>query len=276
MPLQTQCVTNKILAYLRGARCEVLMRILLRDMENPSPSENRFWDVVVVRQDGQWLGLRAPLKSLRRFGTYLGFLFIACALAGTGWLLSRWQVRRLEKSVALERLKTSALEARLNDLRKDGVQTEAPAIGVDSPAGRVSVLPSLGDEELESADVEITDYSALYDGRTREWSAKFEINRKQRAGSGERYFWIALLHGARGLLAFPSAIGSRSGDSLQYQRGQALEDVRTRRSVLARFKVDGFVESAGADPLYATVLVYDSKGSLLLRKRSALGMVRSQ
>ena len=57
---------------------------------------------------------------------------------------------------------------------------------------------------------------------------------------------------------------------------ESLEDVKTRRAVNARFKVSDFVERAESEPMFATLLVYDNKGALLLRNRLDLFMRRAK
>ena len=52
-----------------------------------------------------------------------------------------------------------------------------------------------------------------------------------------------------------------------FHRGEALEDVRTRRGVNKKFSLGDFVEVVQAEPVFVTLLLYDSKGTLLVRKR---------
>ena len=89
-----------------------------------------------------------------------------------------------------------------------------------------------------------------------------------------RFFWVALLHGSQGILSFPPAIASRGGEAVLFHRGNAIDDVKTRRSVSQKYKLDQFIDRSGAEPVYVTLLVYDQKGALLTKTRSELSMIR--
>jgi hypothetical protein len=233
-----------------------------------------------VSENGEWVGFRTPFSSLRRTASYFGFVVLLCIVSMTGWLMSRWQVQRLANHYASERLKSSALEAQLNDIKARGAQALAAGVAGGDGAGSValssfSLIPSLDSDELKSSVLELDDMSTEYNPSSKEWALKFEVVRQPPREGSARYYWVALLHGPQGLLSFPSTLSSRKGEAVLFHRGQVLDDVRTRRAVSARFKVDGFFERGESEPVYVTLLIYDNKGSLLLRRRAELLTKRS-
>ncbi len=192
--------------------------------------------------------------------------------------MSRWQVERLTRALGFERLKSSSLEAKLSDLRAAPTTSGTPGSTAETAttgAAGYSLVPSLEADELTSSLAEVTEDSAEYATASQELSIKFDLVRKPPREGSARYYWVALLHGGPGILSFPPAMASRAGETILSHRGQAVDDVRVRRSVQARFKVGGFVERAGSEPLFVSLLVYDAKGSLVLRRRLELSLRRS-
>ena len=233
--------------------------------------DSGFWDLLVVRDDGQWVGFRAPWRSLRKVASFFALVLIVAGISLTGWFLSRWQVERLSRSLAAERLKGTALEAQVNELRlHSGAQNSAVA-----SSQAVSFLPVLEGDELLSNLVSLQDLQSSFDPDSSEFALQFDLVRAPPREGSSRFFWILLLHGPQGVLAFPAAIASRRGDMILFHKGQVVDDVKTRRSVNARFKVQNFVKDAGAEPVYSTLLVYDEKGTLLLKHRSELSLERA-
>ena len=231
-----------------------------------------FWDVVVVREDGEWVGFRAPWNSLRRTASFFSLVVAAAILATTGWLMSRWQVERLSHNLGSERLKALALETQLTDLK---VGPKNGALGASDALSAFTLFPSLDSDELTSSAIEITDDAGEYDAASKELALKFELVRKPPREGNARFYWVALFHGPQGILVFPSALASRKGEPLLFHRGQAMDDVKIRRAVSARFKVGGFAERAESEPMFVSFLIYDNKGSLLLRKRDELLLRRA-
>jgi len=78
----------------------------------------KFWDVILVSDKGEWVGFRSPLESLSRLTSYFSLLVLAFALCFVGWLLSRWQVERLGRQLAHEKMKVSSLEVEVRELKK--------------------------------------------------------------------------------------------------------------------------------------------------------------
>ena len=246
----------------------------MKDVASAKTRENEaFWDVFVLKANGDWAGLRAPWKALRKVATLLALLLLLAGLGLTGWLLSRWQAGRLDRELAFERLKSSALEAELGALRAQAPGA-APVTATPNANGpSVSFLPNLDAAELESTFLKIGDTKSAYDAKAAEYQVEFTLTRQgPREGRPRSYTWIALLHGPQGVLIFPPVLRSRAGEVLPFERGQILEDFKAKKTVTARFKVKDFFEpGAAVGPSYTTILVYDGgSGSPLLRKRVEL------
>lgn len=235
----------------------------------PSSQETAFWDLFVLKQDGRWLGIRMPWRSLRRVLTLLTVLFACSALGLTGWLFSRWQVGRLDRALTAERLKSQSLENQLGD-RSRTPETKGGVVSPPGDLSHVSVLPALGDEPLTTNLVSVEGSQVSYDPGSHDFHLSFELVRQPPREGSSRFYWILLLHSAQGLLSIPPALSSRSGELLMSHRGQLIDDVKIRRPVSARFKLKEFFENASGEPIYATLLVYDSKGSLLVRQRQEI------
>ncbi len=233
----------------------------------------RFWDILVVRQDGQWVGFRAPWVALRRTASYLSFVFLIMVLAVTGWLMSRWQVHRLSETLSYEQLKSESLEKQLKQAKTS--QESGPANAYSILSANLTIFPSLDTEEIATGSHELKNLAVEFDLPNHEFLVKFDIRRLLTVDPGQSYYWIALLHGPQGILSFPPAIASRRGESIVYSRGQLLDEFATQKTISAHFKVNHFVESSGVEPMYGTVLIYDSKGSLILKQRKELFIKQS-
>lgn len=226
----------------------------------------RFWDVLVVRQDGQWVGFRAPWSALRRTASSLSFIFLLCVLSLTGWLLSRWQVETLRRELTFERLKSQSADDELKSLRGSVAAGAVPASETSSR------LPALDAQDLVSSSFEIKDLQTAFDTSTQDLDIKFELKRLLPKEGKSRLSWIALLHGSQGVLVFPSAMASQSGELLVPVKGQVIEEFPMRRSIAARFRIPSLIEVGRGEALYVSVLVYDEKSSLLLKKRQELNV----
>ncbi|MBS1983355.1 MAG: hypothetical protein JST16_04215 [Bdellovibrionales bacterium] len=240
------------------------------EVASPRSQAPAFWDIFVLKEDGRWVGMRAPWKSFRRVLTLLTLLFLFSGLGLSGWMLSRWQAGRLDRQLSLERLKSVSLENQLGELRK---APQGAAKNVDLAS--VTLFPTLGNEDFSPSGLAVESPQFAYDPVAHEFRLSFELVRQGPRDSPARYFWIVLLHGSQGVLSFPPALASRAGESLQFHKGQALDDVKIRRSVAARFKVQEFFEAGGTEPVYTTLLLYDAKGSLAYRKRQEISYQRA-
>lgn len=240
----------------------------------------KFWDIIVVRQDGEWVGFRTPFRSLKRTAAFFGFVMALSLVASFGWMLTRWKAHRLAQGLSSERLRASSLELQLNDFRNRSTTSSGLPLSTGENVSAqalqsFSLLPSLDAEKLESSLVELADETAEYDSSLQELSVKFEVVRRPPKEGAMRFYWIAMLHGPQGVLFLPPSMASRKGEPLLFHRGQPIDDVKTRRAVSAQFKLSDFVERAGAEPMFMTLLVYDNKGALLLRNRLDLFMRRA-
>jgi hypothetical protein len=234
----------------------------------------RLWDVFVLRNDGHWVGMRASWPALRRLLTYLVFVFLIAALSLIGWVWTRWQMTRLDRDLALARQEIKSLNRRLLSYRQRGASGQLTESSLSFDYSSIAMLPSLDETPLESEEYSLSAVSSFYNPKLRQWDLKFNIekNSKAQGGTSGPLYWIALLHGSHGLLTFPSALAGRSRDALLPQRGNLLEEVKGKRTISGKFKVGDFVDSAGSDPVHVTLLVYDARGSLVLRQRHDLAL----
>lgn len=226
----------------------------------------RFWDVLVVRQDGQWVGFRTPWSALRRTASSLSFIFLLCVLSLTGWLLSRWQVETLRRELSFERLKSLSSDEELKSLRGSVPATGAVATETSSR------FPSLDAHDLTSSSFEIKDLQTAFDPSTQDLDIKFDLKRLLPKEGKSRLSWIALLHGSQGVLVFPAVMASQPGEVLVPARAQAIEEFPAKRSIAARFRIPSLIEVGRGETLYVSILIYDEKSSLLLKKRQELNV----
>ncbi len=228
----------------------------------------RFWDVIFVSDKGEWVGFRSPLSSLNRLAGYFSLLVLAFALSFVGWLLSRWQVERMGRQLAHEQLKLASLESQVTEKSTGGISK--------SPLSETfTLLPALNDKILKSNLVDLKNVQADFNYTNHEMALKFEINRSAPAVGRARFYWVAILHGSQGILFFPPVFGSQSGEAIMFQRGHVAEDVNLSRSVEERFNVEGFFERSGSEPIYVSLVLYDSKGSMLTYQRYPVALRRS-
>jgi len=238
------------------------------------PEDNKSWQILVIRRNGSWFGFRTPLESLRRVANYFSLVFVIAVVGTAGWLLSRWQMHRLDRQLSFERLEARSQIEALRRGAGGSASGASPARSVSAPEG-VAWLPGLDAVEATSPAITAKDFSAVYEAGRNELAVKFELIRPAPISGPARYYWAVLLHGSPGVLVLPPALSSQAGEVLVYHRAQVVEDLRTRKDITARFQVGGFVEAARAEPVFATLLVYDEKGSLLVKRRSELAVKRS-
>ncbi len=242
------------------------------EINDEKQKDSRLWDVFVLRNDGHWVGMRASWPALRRLLTYLVLVFLVAAISLIGWVWTRWQMSRLDRDLSLSRQEIRSLKDRLQSFRLRGAsgQLTEPSLSFDYAS--VAMLPSLDDVPLESDEITVSKVTSLYMPSSKVWDLRFTIERnsKSQVGASGPLYWIALLHGTHGLLTFPSALAGRSRDALLPQKGNLLDELKGRKQISSKFKVGDFVDSAGSEPVHVTLLIYDVRGSLLLRQRHDL------
>lgn len=244
---------------------------------NKSPTENKqnsakskVWDLVLLKDNGTWEGFRAPERALRTTINYLVLLIVIASISLVGWMWSRWSLGNVESELALSRLEIRSLKVKVDELRKEILGGTSGAT-VGELSKQLSFLPALSGDAVSSEDLVLKTFKLEYDSQTGQLGLGFEVEKTPRSAlSAERLYWILLLHGSHGLNAFPSAMLSRAGSWIFPQKGQALEGLIKNRKIDARFKVQGFFDASGTDPVYGTLLIYDQKGSLLLKQRSSV------
>ncbi|MBP7844705.1 MAG: hypothetical protein KA116_07805 [Proteobacteria bacterium] len=235
------------------------------------PTEKkRFWDLYLIRNNGEWLGFRIPLASLQRVSTYFVLSLCLLALSLVGWLFSRWETHRMQQEVQQLRLEREAY-------LKKSLPTENPGsseITGSEGTGDYSIFPSLEAKDFHSILVEAQNFKAIYQKNAQSLKVDFELHRLPPRDGPLSVFWVMLLHGSPGILSFPEALTSRSGEILLYHRGFQVKDIKGELEIHKQFPLSYFVENAGAEPLYASLYLYDEKGSLLARYRQSLEIER--
>jgi hypothetical protein len=232
--------------------------------------KSKVWDVVLLREGGGWEGFRAPETALRKTVNYIVLLFVLGSLSLVGWLWSRWELGRVETQYSQARLELRSTKAQLARLREGALKGENTAL-----SEQLTFLPALDDNAVSSEDLSFKSVSLQYDSRGGELALDFEIEKPTRSALGsERLHWVLLLHGSQGVLSFPPSLVSRSGSWVHPQKGQLIEGLVRNRRVTARFRAQGFFEGSGIDPVYGTLLVYDHRGSLLIKQRSSVVMAQ--
>jgi hypothetical protein len=233
--------------------------------------DRKSWDVVVLDGEGRWMGFRAPWATLQRTGLYLGFVVLGFSLAVTGWLFSRWQVAHLTQNLNEERLKTTALESRVHDLINVG---SGPRVNEAEVVKSHSLLPSLDSDAMLTGDLDLKSLSADYESQAQELVLDFELERKKLVPNSPPLYWVALLHGPQGILAFPQILESGAGEILQVHKAEPLEGFRSSKTVRARYKIGDFAARSRFETLFVTLIIVDDKGTTVLKSRSPLNIKR--
>jgi hypothetical protein len=223
-------------------------------------SKGRFWDIWVVRQDGDWLAFRSPEGSLRRVTGFFGILLLVGLLACVGWLVSRWQVENLESQLAQAQLALRSSKVPIP-------QGEAKAGGVASASGNTSWMPALDGSLQDSGLARFEEVSVSFDLRKSELSMRFDVVRNQPTDGPLKLYFVLIVQGPQGIVAHPPVLATRVGDLVSFQKGRLLEGLQTRRSFAEAFRLTGFMERSPTDPVFATFLLYDTQGSLVARTR---------
>ncbi len=247
---------------------------ILSDLSEEKQKDIRLWDVFVLRGDGHWVGMRTSWPALRRLLTYLVIVFLIASISMIGWVWTRWQMVRLDRDLALSRQELKSVNHRINSYKLRGAsgQLSEPSLSFDFSS--VAMFPSLDEKPLESDELLLSSVTSVYNPKLLQWDLKFSIERNPKSQSAPAgpYYWIALLHSLHGILTFPPAIAGRSTDAILPQKGQTIEEIKGKRTVMGRFRVGDFVDSAGSEPVHVTLLVYDGRGSLILRSRHDLSL----
>jgi len=242
-------------------------------MEEPQKAEkSKIWDIVLLKDNGAWEGFRAPEKALKKTVNYLVVLFLIAAFSSVGWLWSRWELGRSESELATHRLELRSLRAQVVELRRGLLKGENTSL-----SDQLTLLPSLDDSVVSSEDLELSSYKLSYDSKAEQLALDYEVTKTARSNLGsEKLYWVLLLHGPHGIHAFPAALLSRNGQALLPLKGQVLEGTSKTRKVNARLRAQSFFEAAGTDPVYGSLLLYDHRGSLLLRRRASVNTSESR
>ena len=149
----------------------------------------RFWDILLVRESGEWLGIRAPWDLLQRVATYLAVLLLLSVLSVTGWVSARWMSHRLRENLVQEKLKSKSLEIQLQEARRQNpvASPEAPV----STSNNVSLLPSLDKEEFSSGVLKSDSFVAEYDAKSADFAIKFDLSRLESVNRENTFYWVA-------------------------------------------------------------------------------------
>jgi len=201
-------------------------------------------------------------------------VFFIAAISLIGWVWTRWQMTRLDRDLSLARQELRSMKKRIDSYKLRGAsgQLSEPSLSFD--VSSVAMFPSLDEKPLESDELVLSAVSSVYNPKALQWDLRFSIERNpkgQNVTAGP-YYWIALLHGVHGILTFPPAIAGRSTDAILPQKGQIIEEIKGKRTITGRFKVGDFVDAAASDPVHVSLLIYDGRGSLILRQRHDLSL----
>jgi hypothetical protein len=137
-----------------------------------------------------------------------------------------------------------------------------------------SYFPSLEAKDYHSILVEAQNFKVVYKQNLKSLSVDFDLVRLPPRDGPKDFYWILLLHGSTGILSFPAALTSRAGEVLLYHRGYLVKELKGQISVQQQLPLSFFVEQSGTEPIYASLYLYDDKGSLLARYRQDLGIER--
>ncbi len=132
------------------------------------------------------------------------------------------------------------------------------------------LFPSLNSEEVSSTLVAVKDYQVIYNRTKKEVEISFKIDRKPPQLGASSFRWLLILHGEDGLRVFPSALTSGKENLLDIQKGYQVDDVKTDRKISAAFALGEFISSFELKTVKSTLLLFDEKGALLVRRQADL------
>ena len=228
-----------------------------------------FWDVFIISEEGEWRGLRAPKNSLQRVLTFLSVIVFLFSLTLAGWLFSSWKIFNYKKEIAATNLELKYLK-----------EIQTPVVEI-TPATTVektfSVLPDLSETPLDSDWVKAHKISMEYDNGEGKGTVKFRVTKNgPSVRKPDDFYWVLLFHSTNGVKSFPPVLRSQSGGLVDYTKGTKISHVKRRKKVAYNFSLGSFIQSEGLDPVFGTLLLYDTKGNLLLKQRHELLMKYSE
>lgn len=225
--------------------------------------KGRVWDIILLKDSGTWEGFRAPEKALNRTVNYIVVLFIVASLSLVGWLWSRWELGRTTSELNSAMLENRSLRDKVK-IKEQGLILGKGQVGVSE----LTFIPRLDGQAVLSEDLTLESFKVSFDPRAGAIDTKFSIKKEAKSPlNTDRLYWVLLVHGAQGLRAFPPAMLNRQGAWIHPQKGQLLENLRKERKVSGHFQLESFFDSGTTDPSYATLVLYDHRGSLLLKQR---------
>ncbi len=228
-----------------------------------SKRKKRVWDIILLKDSGAWDGFRAPESALNRTVNYVVVLFVIASLSLVGWLWSRWELGDAMSELGGARLENRSLKDKLKITAQGRISGKG-----DASSSELTFLPRLDNEPVVSEDISLDQFSVSFDSQHESLDTFFVLQKESKSPlNTDRLYWILLVHGAQGVRSFPPALISRQGSWIHPQKGQLLENLRKDRQVRGRFQIPGFFDARTADPVYATLMVYDHRGSLLVKKR---------
>ena len=223
----------------------------------------RIWDIILLKDSGAWEGFRAPEAALNRTVNYIVVLFVVASLSLVGWLWSRWELGNATSDLGHARLENQSLRDKLK------TQEQGLILGKGNmSSSELTFMPRLDDKKVLSEDLKLDQYSVSFDAKAEALDIKFALEKESKSPlNTDRLYWVLLVHGAQGMRSFPPALMSKQGAWIYPQKGQLLENLRGQRQVRGRFQMSGFFDSQTTEPTFASLLVYDNRGSLLLKQR---------
>ncbi len=153
----------------------------------------KFWDVFVIREDGEWVAFRTPRFRLERLGVLFGLVLILAMVSALGWVLSRAQSERLHRLWTSEKLRVQSLELQVQS-RVDSLEpVTGTRRGLEGAAAVSSILPSLEGAAGVADRVDVPTVEVSYVAPSKELQLKFEIVRADASEVSDKYTWILVL-----------------------------------------------------------------------------------
>jgi len=226
-------------------------------------SQSSFWDLIITRSNGQWLGFRTSFHLLQKASLFFGVLMLLGLFASLAWVVARWDQVKTHRELVKAQLEIQSF--------KDHSQAAAPSTG--SEAQRI-VVSDLGGPDLDSPLLRVSHISADWDASNSEVSLKFQIESLEK--NSVKLSWMSLFHNSQAMISYPAVFSTGESTLLNHEKAVVIENLRGSKVVTAKFRASSFpAGEQGAEPMNAMLLIYDNKGSLMSRKKMPVAVLRS-
>jgi len=227
-------------------------------------STSKFWDLLLVRHDSDWVAFRSPIKSLQRIAAYFGVLFLVAALSFSGWIVGKWKLYQNNQELVNNKLLSQSLLSQNKKYLRQLKNKEASQ-DLQRYLASHSTLPALDLRELASPRVQIEKLKVDYKAKEKEWNLSFRLQRPYPRRGTENFYWAILVNSDSVIKSFPRILRSKADEIIMPERAFYVSELSHKRDIRYQFKTD-FLGQEKLQSAYASVLLFGDKGELLAKK----------